>query len=298
MAWTLTTCAAVLVTGGLAELRAAEVTNERPRMLVTQDEVESLRDKCRGPGRTMFEAMKKRADGMINVEARLDNNGRHYLPTYAFANRKEYCYACGDATRSYGPEKLKRFTRQFVHLRPNTFVAFDRVVAGSASYPKTWLLHSIDEPTFPDQGPTFRIEHGGGRLDVWTLLPEDAAANAVGGSGKEYWVDGENYPPVQTRDPEAGAWRVEVKPTRDSASDLFLHVLVASGAHGGEPLPRVKLHSVDRQTATVEIADRAGKATLQFRTQGKTGGHVAIVQNSRTIVDQPLLTEIDLPQAE
>ncbi|MHC4405623.1 MAG: hypothetical protein ACYTG0_38750, partial [Planctomycetota bacterium] len=52
-------------------------------MLVTQDEIQTLRDKCRGPGKTMFEAMKKRADGMINVEAGLDNQGRHYLPTYA-----------------------------------------------------------------------------------------------------------------------------------------------------------------------------------------------------------------------
>ena len=214
----------------------------------------------------------------------------------AFVNRKEYCYACGDATKSYSARKLKHFTRQFVHLRPHTFVVFDRVVAGSASYPKTWLLHSIQEPVFPKQGPNFRIEHGGGRLDVWTLLPEDAVATAVGGPGKEYWVDGKNYPPDQTRDPEAGAWRVEVKPTRDSASDLFLHVLVASDAHGGEGLPQVKLGSVDNETATVEIADRAGKATLQFRTQAQTGGHVTIVQNRRTIVDEPLPAEIVLPR--
>ncbi|MHC4404703.1 MAG: hypothetical protein ACYTG0_34050, partial [Planctomycetota bacterium] len=88
----------------------------------------------------------------------------------AFANQKEYCYACGDATKSYSARKLKHFTRQFVHLRPDTFVIFDRVVAGSESNPKTWLLHSIHEPVFPDRGPNFRIEHGGGRLDVWTLL--------------------------------------------------------------------------------------------------------------------------------
>ena len=216
----------------------------------------------------------------------------------AFANRKEYCYACGDATKSYSAGKLKHFTRQFVHLRPDTFVIFDRVVAGSASHPKTWLLHSIHEPVFPDQGPTFRIEHGGGRLDVWTLLPEDAAATPVGGPGKEYWVDGKNYPPDQTRDPEAGAWRVEVKPTHDSAVDFFLHVLVASDAHGGEHLPRVELGSVDNETAAVEITDGINKATVQFRTKDRTGGHIVIAKNGRTIVEEPLATQIDLSPAE
>ncbi|MHC4406303.1 MAG: hypothetical protein ACYTG0_42265, partial [Planctomycetota bacterium] len=83
LVWTLSTCAALLVDGPLVELRATEVTSERPRMLLTKNEIQPLRDKCRGPGRTMFDAMKKRADGMINVEARLDNQGRHYLPTYA-----------------------------------------------------------------------------------------------------------------------------------------------------------------------------------------------------------------------
>ena len=83
LAWTLSTCAALLLTGPSVRLWAAEVTDERPRMLVTQDEVQTLRDKCQGPGRTMFEAMKKRVDGMMGSKAALDNNGRHYLPTYA-----------------------------------------------------------------------------------------------------------------------------------------------------------------------------------------------------------------------
>jgi heparin/heparan-sulfate lyase len=208
----------------------------------------------------------------------------------AFVNREPYCYACGDATESYSPKKLGRFTRQFVHLRPDTFVVFDRVDATSASYPKTWLLHSIDEPVFPKTGSSFRVEQNGGRLDVWTLLPQDGATTAIGGSGKEYWVNGENYPPHETRDSEAGAWRVEVKPTRESASDLFLHVLIASDV--GQSLPQVKLGSRDGQTAVVEIAGASRKATLQFRATGQTGGHVTIVQDGRTTVDDPLPAEV------
>ncbi len=150
--------------------------------------------------------------------------------------------------------------------------------ATSASYPKTWLLHSVNEPTFPDTGSSFRIEHAGGRLDVWTLLPEDTTINAIGGSGKEYWVDGENYPPNETRDSEAGAWRVEVNPARESASDFSLHVLIASDAGRSQNLPQVKGSTRDGQTAIVEIADGTGKATLQFRAKGQTGGHISIAQ--------------------
>jgi len=219
-----------------------------------------------------------------DVQKEVRNVGR----IVAFTNQPSYCYACGDATKSYSPKKLVRFTRQFIHIRPDTFVVFDRVVARSAEYPKTWLLHSISEPAFPDMGPSFRIEHGGGRLDAWTLLPVDAAMTAVGGAGREYWVDGKNYPPDGTRDPEAGAWRVEVKPTHASASDLFLHVLIASDADHGHGLPHVKLSSHDAENAVVEITDGVKKATVQFHARGSTGGHITITQDGQTIIDAPL----------
>ena len=74
--------ATLTVVGG-QRLPGAEVRQDRPRMLITPDDVEPLRDKCQGAGRAMFEAMKKRADGMMGSQARLDNQGRYYLPTYA-----------------------------------------------------------------------------------------------------------------------------------------------------------------------------------------------------------------------
>jgi hypothetical protein len=87
---------------------------------------------------------------------------------------------------------------------------------------------------------------------------------------------------------------VEVKPTRESASELFLHVLIASDV--GQSLPQVKLGSRDGQTAVVEIAGASNKATLQFRATGQTGGHVTIVQDGRTTVDDPLPAEVVLSE--
>ena len=42
------------------------------------------------------------------------------------------------------PHKLEHFTRQFVYLRPEVFVIFDRVVSTRAEFPKRWLLHTND----------------------------------------------------------------------------------------------------------------------------------------------------------
>ena len=89
---------------------------------------------------------------------------------------------------------------------------------------------------------------------------------------------------------------MEVKPTRESASDLFLHVLIASDVGHSQSLPQVKLSSRDGQTAVVEIAGASSKATLQFRATGQTGGHVTIVQDGRTTVDDPLPAEVVLSE--
>jgi hypothetical protein len=107
------------VLAGLTDTsKPGEVRKDRPRMLVTLEDLHLLRVKCgleedpsRLPGGMsppiwqdggvhwtlrsdvmervkkgsvpIFQAMKRRADGMIKTPAKLDNNGRHYMPTYA-----------------------------------------------------------------------------------------------------------------------------------------------------------------------------------------------------------------------
>jgi hypothetical protein len=70
-------------------------------------------------------------------------------------------YAAGDATYSYPPTRVKSITRQFVYLRPDTFVIFDRVACAEPGIETRWLLHSLYEPswngsTAPD--PSLRPE--------------------------------------------------------------------------------------------------------------------------------------------
>jgi len=57
-------------------------------------------------------------------------------------------YACGDATYSYPPTRVRSITRQFVYLRPDTFVVFDRVEATRAGLDIIWNLHSLYRPSW------------------------------------------------------------------------------------------------------------------------------------------------------
>jgi heparin/heparan-sulfate lyase len=60
-------------------------------------------------------------------------------------------YAAGDATHSYPPQRVKSATRQFVYLRPDTFVVFDRVNPSADDLEVIWNLHALYEPAWSDQ---------------------------------------------------------------------------------------------------------------------------------------------------
>jgi hypothetical protein len=69
----------------------------------------------------------------------------------AYETSPWFDYAAGDATHSYPPTRVRSITRQFVYLRPETFVVFDRVVNAAAGLQTKWLLHSLGEPAFDGQ---------------------------------------------------------------------------------------------------------------------------------------------------
>ena len=64
---------------------AATVRRDRPRMLLTPKALAELRRRAKTDpvSRDLFTAMKSRCDGMLRMTPRLDNQGRHYLPSYA-----------------------------------------------------------------------------------------------------------------------------------------------------------------------------------------------------------------------
>ncbi len=69
----------------------------------------------------------------------------------AYETSPWFDYAVGDAAHSYPPTRVRSITRQFVYLRPDTFVIFDRVANAAANLETKWLLHSLYEPHFDGQ---------------------------------------------------------------------------------------------------------------------------------------------------
>ena len=153
----------------------------------------------------------------------------------------DYSYLKGDMTKSYNvptnigiyPAKVDTVRRSFVFLNlknedvPGALIVMDKVVSTNPTFKKSWLLHSQNEPEINKGIIAFESTQGGrnGRVQDEILLPEIANQRIVkiGGVGKEYWVDGKNWGYVTQED--AGRWRIELSPKKESKSDNFLNVI-------------------------------------------------------------------------
>lgn len=203
----------------------------------------------------------------------------------AFESHPEYAYVAGDATASYNSAKCRLALRQFVFIRPDVFVIFDRVVSTDPLYPKTWLLHTVGEPTI--DGNVFSASHEEGRLWSRALLPAKAHLTKIGGPGRQFWSDGRNWALPQgyafpDTTPLFGQWRVEVTPAAPAREDVFLHVLNAAGT----PL--------DARVAGTGVIFRAGadEWEITFASQGAAAGHVKMSHGGRTVIDRKLADSV------
>ncbi len=152
----------------------------------------------------------------------------------AYRTHPLYDYACGDARFSYPPEfGVQEITRQFIYLKPDVFIVYDRLALADAANVPCWMLHSLREPKASGgeklltaeetgqqflwdgqqrighpspgghtwmTGDTFTIESGspgksgGGWLAVRTLLPDgDLQRKKIGGKGHDFEVAGVQY---------------------------------------------------------------------------------------------------------
>ena len=150
----------------------------------------------------------------------------------------DYVYLASDATKSYNSKKASLVVREFIYFYPDLFVVFDRVTATDKNYPKTWLIHTINEPTMKGDRE-FSETSDGGKMICRTLYPTNAMLTKIGGSGKDFWSDGRNWPlPKLTpqeygynmnlppaNHPQLGHWRMEVSPQTASKEDLFMHII-------------------------------------------------------------------------
>ncbi len=64
----------------------------------------------------------------------------------AYRTHPLYDYACGDALHSYPAGWIDEITRQFLYLKPDVFVVYDRIVVADPEDLPCWMLHILREP--------------------------------------------------------------------------------------------------------------------------------------------------------
>jgi len=178
----------------------------------------------------------------------------------------DYSYLKGDITAAY-TNKVTNYKRAFVFLNtgnptvPAIFIVHDFVVSSNSNFKKTWLLHSVQEPSFNGNVTTIvRNEKGySGKLVNTTLLPllSNISLTKVGGTGNEFSVGGVNYPQnmrSSNNSWDGAAWRVELSPVTASQTDVFLNVIQVTDASNNILLP---IETIETTEMTgVQISNR------------------------------------------
>ena len=150
----------------------------------------------------------------------------------AYREGEGWSYVCGDASNCYSKSKLKRFLRHvtFVLDWPTrgcvSMVVLDELELAREGLEPRFLLHTMSEPGV--DGNQITARHGGGRLTTTVLLPASPRMQKIGGPGREFEVEGRNYPLNRelTGPHTPGAWRVEVSGGGEGIVRRFLTLLV------------------------------------------------------------------------
>jgi heparin/heparan-sulfate lyase len=194
-----------------------------------------------------------------------------------------YVYAAGDATKSYADTKSREVVRQFVYIRPDYFVVYDRVASAKPAQKKEFILHFQNLPQKIGE-QKFRADHGG-RLFVTTLLPENAVIEFVGGPGREFWASGRNWE-LEGGDQWdkiyklTGKWRMEVSEAKTVKACRFLHFLQAA-VPGTETSAAAEYLKNDREDG-VRFTAADGKIwEVWFNRSGEVGCRIETKTSGR-----------------
>ena len=123
-----------------------------------------------------------------------------------FESNRDFDYIMGDASRAYDANKVSRFTRQLIYLKPDRFIILDKVVTTSPETKKAWVVNPSTVPVKLNND-LVRIVNGDAALWIKRLLPVDATISTLSDE------------------------KLEVVPTRASTETKFLHVLQALDSH-------------------------------------------------------------------
>lgn len=181
--------------------------------------------------------------------------GQEYGPNI---NTPEYTYIAGDIAYAYD-DNVEEAVRSMIFLpldgegSPAAFIVFDQITTKEIGSEKTFMLHTQSEPTIDAANRISIIKNTdgsyNGMLTNQTLLPADANIVAIGGEGKEFWVEAGygatgkvitetgnvelTYANVSDSSAAEYGWgRIEISTTttQENQTDYFLNVMYVNDA--------------------------------------------------------------------
>ncbi len=202
-----------------------------------------------------------------------------------YAPDSAYVYSNSDATMSYNPQKVKRYIRKIVYIKPKTFVLLDNLILQTGLNQNLrevrWLAHFANQPQISGdiinvQVPG-HIETFSGKQCVYStassyiavnnVYPDSTKIKRIGGSGYEYWVNGANYPTSGNPDTvysTAGKWRIEVIPKLTSDTVNMIHTLHVNDI--GMPQPETAVRISNESTLGCDYVN----SLFLFNSKGDT----------------------------
>ncbi len=167
----------------------------------------------------------------------------------ALANTPGWSYGMAQATPVYpAGSAVVKSEREFLFIKPATFVVFDRAQTSTSGTRRIWSLNLPSTPTISADAISLAV--GSNRLNIQRLAPNGASVQSTLWSAvsDQYRAT----PPVM-------ATRVDVTDSASGNSSLFLHVMGLDGAVTSS----VRADAAGQTGATITLAD-GRVATVRF----------------------------------
>ena len=218
-----------------------------------------------------------------------------YAAGYADAEQTQanYAYIAGNIAAAYESSTASEVTRRMLAVfdtkNPNVpmfFFVFDNITAKNANYKKTFLLHTVTEPTV--DGKTVTEVVGNGKLVLQNVIGNNVTITKRGGAGQNYLVNKggvNNYVQLDNQyNRDDGYWgRVEISPATGNATDQLLNVMFVCDA---DKSPSLKATAIDTddvkgavigKVAAVFVTNATRRSTTLTFTTGGSGEYVYYV---------------------
>jgi hypothetical protein len=168
----------------------------------------------------------------------------------ALADNTLFTYGVANITPIYnGKSQVAKVEREFLFIKPATFVVFDRVQTAGTGAARVWSMNMPVQPSL--SGSSFSVVRGANRLDVMRLAPTGLTSTVSS------W-------PTLDADVTSG-YRVDVKHATGNTSE-FLHVMGLDSAVS----QAVSSDATGQLGSAITLAD-GRKVLVRFSTTGSGG---------------------------